>query len=61
MVEHTWPVLDELDAAVEGAALDHGEAVILRGKDHRHVAGSKVTANLAFGFLPAEHTSRLAR
>jgi pimeloyl-ACP methyl ester carboxylesterase len=28
-----------------------GEAVLLEGKDHRHVAGSKGPASLALGFL----------
>lgn len=35
------------------AGIPHGEAVILRGKDHRYVAGSKGPANLALGFLLA--------
>ena len=33
------------------AGIPHGRAVILPGKSHLHVAGSKVTAGIALGFL----------
>lgn len=33
------------------AGIPGGEAVVLEGKDHRHVAGSKGPATLALGFL----------